>query len=255
MHAPPAEFGIAGPRPMRDIDGRRRRTQEPMSSPARVVCIPSTDAAFVADVQALADRVPGALELPEAFAWFKAELHRSLPGATVREQHPLAQVRGSLPVWYVSRRRNQFRIDTQVWVPLPHLTAYRIYVERVTEWQTSVRLRPVRPNQAGPGAEYEAIYTFMGLRYTGRFRILAADPGRSVSIEARGSGITVWYVTSFRPERGGTLVRVRGDYELPENVFVRIADRLLVERTIGRDIARANESYRAMCESEAAVAG
>ena len=47
---------------------------------------------------------------------------------------------------------------------------------------------------------------------------------------------------------GGTLVKVRGDYEVPNNFFAKIADRLVVERTIGRDIDRANASYRALCE-------
>lgn len=223
-----------------------------MSSPARIVCIPSTDATFVADVGKVADRIPGALEATDALAWFTAELHLALPGATVREQDALASVKGMPPVWYVSRRRNQFRIDKHVWVPLPEIAAYRVYVERMAEWQTAVRLVPARSNQAVVGAEYDAVYAFLGFQYTGRFRVLAADPGRSVSIEAGGSGITVWYIASFRPERGGSLVRVRGDYELPENLFARIADRLGVERTISRDIDRANESYRALCERESA---
>jgi hypothetical protein len=224
-----------------------------MAGPARIVCIPSDDASFAADVHALADRIPGALEPREALGWFTAELRQAMPGTTIREQDALASVTGSPPVWYVTRRRHSFRIDTEVWVPLPEPAAYRIYVDRMAEWQTSVQLTPVHPGQPVAGAEYEAVYSFMGLRYSGRFRIVATDPGRSVSIEASGSGITVWYVTSFRPDRGGTVVRVKGDYELPENVFARIADRLIVERTIGRDIDHANESYKALCE-RAAVA-
>lgn len=229
------------------------KTAAAVSSPARIVCIPSTDTAFVADVGSVAERIPGALDADDALAWFTAELHRALPGVTVREQDSLAHVKGTPPVWYVSRRRNQFRIDKHVWVPLPEMAAFRVYVERVAEWQTAVRLVPTGPNQAVVGAEYDAVYSFLGLQYTGRFRVLAADPGRSVSIEAGGSGITVWYITSFRPERGGSLVRIRGDYELPENLFARIADRLVVERTISRDIDRANESYRALCERESAA--
>jgi hypothetical protein len=222
-----------------------------MSSPARIVCTPSTDAPFVADVREVAERIPGGLELDEAFAWFSTELHRVMPSAVVREQHPLAIVAGSPPVWYVSRRRQHFRIDAGVWVPLPEMDAFRLYVERVAAWQTAVELKPRRAGTPLVGAEYDATYSFMGFKYTGLFRILAADPGRSVSIEAAGSGIKVWYVTSFRAEGDGTNVRVRGDYELPENFLARIADRLLVERAIGRDIDRANESYRAMCAAAA----
>src|SRR6185369_10743923 len=106
---------------------------------------------------------------------------------------------------------------------------------------------PQRPGQSGVGAAYEATYSFMGRRYAGQFRIVAADPGRSVSIEAKGSGIAVWYVTSFHPDGDGTRVHVKGDYEVPDNFLARIADRLILERAIGRDIDRANESYRRMC--------
>ena len=79
--------------------------------------------------------------------------------------------------------------------------------------------------------------------------MLAADPPRSVTIEARGSGVTVWYETTFIPIPGGTTVTVRGDYELPETFIGRIADRLGAERAIARDIDRANEAYVALCEA------
>jgi hypothetical protein len=223
-----------------------------MSSPARIVCIPSSDASLAADVSRLAERIPGGLDASEAFAWFSAELGRVLPGTIVREQEALARAAGAGPVWYVSRRRHHFRIDAQVRVPLPVADAYRVYVDRVVEWQTSVALKPRRARQAVAGAEYDATYSFVGKQYTGVLRIVAADPGRSVSIEATGSGITVWYVTSFHAAGDGTEVRVKGDYELPDNIFVRIADRLIIERSIARDIARANESYRALCTAEAA---
>ena len=225
-----------------------------VSSPARIVCIPSADAAFAADVNAVADRIPGALPPSQALSWFADELSRAMPNVVVREQEAIARAKGEPPVWYVSRRRHHFRIDTGVSVPLPAAAAYRLYTERVVEWQTAVKLTLRRAGQPLVGAEYDATYSFVGRQYTGQLRILAADPWRSVSIEASGSGITVWYVTSFRPERDGTSVRVKGDYELPDTLVARIADRLGIERAIGRDIDRANESYRALCVRAAAQA-
>lgn len=226
-----------------------------MASPARIVCIPSSDAAFAADVHMVAERIPGGLEPGEALAWFTTQLHQLLPTATVREQDPLARPKGGPVVWYVTRRRLHFRIDTQVWVPLPPAMAFRVYVERVTEWQTAVNLRPRHENQPVVGAEYDATYSFFGRQVSGVLRILAADPGRSVSVQAEGSGISVWYVTSFGPDGDGTAARVRGDYELPDNILGRIADRLGVERAIGRDIDRANQSYQRLCIAIAGSAG
>ena len=42
---------------------------------------------------------------------------------------------------------------------------------------------------------------------------------------------------------------VKGDYDLPDNVIARIADRLGLERAIRRDIDRANESYVLACRA------
>jgi hypothetical protein len=225
-----------------------------MYSSARIVCIPSRDASFSAAIRAIAERIPDWLPPSEAFGWFATELRRTYPAAAVREQDPLAKVKGEPPVWYVTRRQHHFRIDTAFWVPLPTTDAYRVYVDEMADWQTAVDLKPRQSSRLVVGAEFEASYPFMGRTYTGILRILAADPGRSVSVEAEGSGITVWYVTSFRRERDGTQVRVKGDYELPDNILARIADRLLLERAIGRDIDRANESYRTFCEKAVARA-
>jgi hypothetical protein len=150
-------------------------------------------------------------------------------------------------VWYVTRREHHFRIDTSIQVPLPPDAAWRVYVDRVAEWQTVLALRPREGPARLLGREYEATYTFIGRRFRGVLRILSAEPGRFVSVEAEGSGITVWYVTSFAAEGSGSLVRVKGDYELPDSIVSRVADRLGIERAIGRDIDRANASYRALC--------
>ena len=45
---------------------------------------------------------------------------------------------------------------------------------------------------------------------------------------------------------------MKGDYDLPNALLARIADRLGMERAIARDIDRANEAYRRLCEGEAA---
>ena len=222
-----------------------------MAAPARVVTIPSADADLAAEADRIAARIPADLSPSDALAWYRLAIRRVYPSSVVREQDDLARVEGQVPVWYVMRREHHFRIDTAVWVPLASRDAWHTYVDRVTEWQVSVELEARGRSRAFIGREYDATYTFLGRPYHGLFRILAADPGRFVSIEASGSGVTVWYVTSFTDERDGTLVHVKGDYELPDNILTRIADRLGVERAIGRDIQRANESYRSLCATVA----
>lgn len=218
----------------------------------RIVTIPSADSELAAEATRIALRIPAELSGDDALAWYRLAIHRVYPTAVVREQDELARVEGSLPVWYVTRREHHFRIDSTVWVPLSPAEAWRLYVERVTDWQVSVRLTP-RGASARLGREFDAAYTFLGLTYHGILRILSAEPGRFVSIEASGSGITVWYVTSFTAERNGTQLRVKGDYDLPDTIIARVADRIGLERTIGRDIERANASYRALCLAAAQV--
>ena len=53
------------------------------------------------------------------------------------------------------------------------------------------------------------------------------------------------------PIPGGSTVTVRGDYELPDTMLARMADRLGMERAIARDIDRANDAYRRLCEAVA----
>jgi hypothetical protein len=215
----------------------------------RIVCIPSSDAEFAARVRGTTARMPRGLDDGAALAWLQHELRRSYPAAAVRAREDLARIGPADPVWYVSRREYGSRIDTGVCVRLPQAVAFRLYVERVADWQTAVNLRPVHLSPKIVGNEYEAHYAFLGRRVRGRFRILAADPPSSLAFEAEGSGIQVWYRTSFVADGDVTLVSVKGDYQLPDGLVSRIADRLVVERTITRDIERANASFVALCDA------
>lgn len=222
-----------------------------MSKSPRIVTIPTRDKVFAADARRIALRIPEELDAADAArAWYEGELRRTYPNVTVRPQEELARTDDSETVWYVTNRVPFFRIDTSVEVPLPQAVAYRVYIDRVSEWQTAVHLTPLRTTPEIVGNEYAARYDFLGHSYDGRFRIVAAEPPDNVSLEAEGSGIVVWYVTRFRPghEADSTLVSVKGDYRLPDNLLAKIADRLFLERAIARDIDRANETYRSMCE-------
>lgn len=226
-----------------------------MREPPEIITSPRTDAAFAAEAKRLAVRIPSELTHAEALAWYERELRLSYPNAVVREQDALARTESTpYRVWYASNRPRPFRIATTFTVPLPVDRAFEIYVDRVAEWQTAVRLRPVVGASEGAltGRAWDATYRFLGISYTGRLLIRDADAPNAVTYEASGSGITVWYTTAFA-SRGTdeTVVAVRGDYDLPSSMLSRIADRLHLERTIGRDIERANASYARLCAREA----
>jgi hypothetical protein len=223
-----------------------------MSSRPRLITIPSRDEVFGRAARELLPTIPDELGLDAARARFEFELRRRFPTAEVREQDELARPEGGDLVWYATRRQRFFRIDTSIHVPLAPPEAFAAYTGRVVEWQTAVELSPIRVTPELAGTEYGAIYRFMGAEHAGTFRVIAADPPRSVTIEADGAGIRVWYATTFAAIPGGTTVTVRGDYELPDTILARVADRLGMERAIARDIDRANAAFLRLCE---AIAG
>jgi hypothetical protein len=212
------------------------------------VCIPSRDAAFAAEAHRLVASMPAHLSPRDAIDWFEGELRRAFPSASVREQTDLARSSPDGVTWYATLRDERFRIQMDLHVPLPPVAAFDVYATRVTEWQLAVALTPRKLQPDLVGSEYDAVYTFLGRDYAGTFRIVAATPPESISLEAEGSGITVMYTTTFAAEPPGSLVRVHGNYSLPDHVLARVADRLGLERAITRDIQRANEAYRRLCE-------
>ena len=230
-----------------------------MTPPPRLVCIPRRDATFAAHANQVAARIPVALSEDAALAWFAVELCRLYPTAVVRKQTDLARGERTEVIWYATLRGHPFRIDLTIHVPLPPTRAFDVYVGRVTEWQTAVALTPTRISPELVGTEYEATYRLLGHTYRGTFRVLAAERPRRITLEASGSGISLSYTTTFddggreeshaSPGEGGTIVRVQGDYSLPDTLLARVADRLGLERAIARDIERANEAYLRLCES------
>ena len=193
---------------------------------------------------------PAGLSARDSLAWYEASLRAAYPNAVVREQETLARSEGALyPVWYASNRPKPFRIATSFAVDVSLDDAFDAYVNRITEWQTAVELVPKPGTPPLIGRTYDATYRFLGMAYTGSFRVRDADPPRSVTYEAFGSGITVWYTTTFASLGDQTSVTVQGDYDLPSSILTKIADRLHLERAIGRDIERANAAFVRLCES------
>ena len=215
-----------------------------------IIASPKTDHDFVTAARAVAARIPDGLSARDSIAWYEATLRGAYPNVVVREQEALARSEGAIyPVWYASNRPKPFRIATSFDVDVSLDDAFEVYVDRVTEWQTAVALVPRDGTPPLLGRTYDATYRFLGISYTGSLRIRDADPPRSVTYEASGSGITVWYTTTFAALDDRTSITVQGDYDLPSSLLTKIADRLHLERAIGRDIERANEAFARLCDT------
>jgi hypothetical protein len=225
-----------------------------MAASIRLVCIPSSDMDFAGFARAALAALPPAPS-PEALrATFEQRLRERYPAATVRPQEGLATLgprEGA--VWYVSNRPFQSRIAGSVDVSGAPELVYHIYVERWPEWQTGVELRLRGSPTPLIGREYSATYKLVGWTFEGIFRVVDADPPRSVRVEAIGvRGIRVWYATTFRPSPRGTTVDVVGDFDVPEGLVPGL-QRLVLERLIGVDIERSHAALADLCEREATL--
>lgn len=152
-------------------------------------------------------------------------------------------------VWYVTRRRYGSRIAKKVEIAAPQPFVFNVYVDRFADWMVGLRVERTELKPGIVGTEYRASYELFGRTLEGRFRVVEADPPRSVRVEAKGvGGIQLWYVTTFQPTEKGTLVAVLGDYDLPARLVPGVGKAF--EQVIGHEIDRAHRSLRAFCERE-----
>jgi hypothetical protein len=219
----------------------------------RLVTIPTADTAFAAYAEGLLAEVPAELPPHALLEGFQRRLQSRYPGAVVRPREQLADVSaGSEIVWYATNRAYRSRIVATLDVPAPSELVFNVYVHRVAEWQTAVKLKARHLTPELIGSEWSATWGFLGRSASGVFRLVEADPPHAVRFEASGMGIRVWYDTSFTPTRAGTTVRVVGDYDVPDGILPRLVDHLFMERSIQRQIDNAHDAFVALCVRAAA---
>jgi hypothetical protein len=223
-----------------------------MAASIRLVCIPSSDIDFAGFARSALAALPPAPSPESLRATFEERLRERYPAATVRPQEGLATLgprEGA--VWYVSNRPFQSRITGSIDVSGAPELVYHIYVERWPEWQTGVELRLRGSPTPLIGREYSATYKIVGRTFEGIFRVVDADPPRSVRVEAIGvGGIRVWYATTFQASKRGTAVDVVGDFDVPAALLPGL-QRLVLERLIGVDVERSHAALADLCEREA----
>jgi hypothetical protein len=220
---------------------RANASEALVQADVRLVCIPSTDVDFADHARATL-RSLGARVDEGTRHELEARLRRLYPGAEVRRRADLATYgSGDDVVWYALNRTFSTAIREAIELSVPREEVFDAYVGRYPEWQSAVEVHPVDAT-LGAYATYAATYEIFGRRFDGRFDLVEVDRPRLVRVEARGgSGIEVWYVTSFREVAGGTRVEVVGDYELPSRLLPEV-QRFIVDRVIARDIRRAHQS-------------
>lgn len=219
------------------------------SRTVRLVCIPSGDVAFASFARAILAQ-PGEGGSDPLLADFQDRLRERYPAATVRPQERLGTLLPASTVWYATNRAFASPIVATVDMASPLSLVYKIYVERMPEWQASLRLRPLA-RADGRVTQYATAYDLLGKTFEGVFRVVEANPPHSVLMEAIGTAsIRVWFAATFLPSARGTVIHVSGGYDLPNSLFQGVT-KLALDHLIGRDIERSHERLVALCEREA----
>jgi uncharacterized membrane protein len=132
------------------------------------------------------------------------------------------------------------------------LTAY----ERAPEWQTNViEVKDFEGKPGEVGFAYTGIYRALGRQMESRSRITRADFARLLEEKGSGPGgseLTVSNQLEATPDEG-TKLTFELDYDLGAGFFSGIADKLLIERAIERDVRHSSENLKALIEAEVAV--
>jgi uncharacterized membrane protein len=132
------------------------------------------------------------------------------------------------------------------------LTAY----ERSPEWQTNViEVKDFEGTPGDVGFAYTGIYRALGRQMESRSRITRAEFPRLIEEKGSGPGgseLTVSNMLEATPD-GGTELTFELDYDLGTSFLAGIADRLVMERAIERDVRHSGENLKELVEAEAAV--
>jgi hypothetical protein len=222
-----------------------------MPTPARIIAIPTSDAAFADEARRIAATVPACVADADAIDWYRLALHRAYPTAVVQAEVPRAGAVGEGPLWYAMRHDHPFWLTTSIWVPVPPDEAWHLYVDRAPEWLATLHPRPRTVAPEVLERDYDLEFAFLGTTYDAILRFLAAEPGWCLTAEIEGSGWSTWWTATFLPERHGSLMLAKGGYEVPHDIIATVANRLWIEAQMTRAIDKANDTFRELCVAAA----
>jgi carbon monoxide dehydrogenase subunit G len=98
------------------------------------------------------------------------------------------------------------------------------------------------------GESWDWTFVMAGLEIKGRAETVKYEEGKQYSFKTSG-GIASTFTYSVEPEDGGTRLTIDVQYEVPQNVLAKIADKAMVERLNEQEGERAAENLKAILEA------
>ena len=142
-------------------------------------------------------------------------------------------------------------------IDAPPDTAYAFLIDatRIPEWNSSVvEVKDVQGPLDTVGASYTAILKLGGRQLETRWEMTRVEERRLAEfVASSAAGGHATSTSTLQPADRGTDLMLEVDYELPGGFVGGMADKLVVERAIERDIKHSLENVKAICEAEVKV--
>ncbi len=97
------------------------------------------------------------------------------------------------------------------------------------------------------GEGWDWTFVMTGIEVKGKAETVKYDEGKQYSFKTSG-GISSTFTYSVEPEDGGTRLTMDVEYEVPQNILGKIADKTVVERLNDNEGDRAAENLKAILE-------
>jgi uncharacterized protein YndB with AHSA1/START domain len=100
------------------------------------------------------------------------------------------------------------------------------------------------------GTKVRSVMKILGRRMEGTGEIVEIDPPRLIKLTGTGiEGGVLTILQRLTPVGTGTDIEAEIDYELPAGIIGQIANKLLVEGTVARDLRHSQENFKALVEA------
>jgi coenzyme Q-binding protein COQ10 len=147
------------------------------------------------------------------------------------------------------------RLTAHVDVAPEQVFSIGVDAERTPEYHASiVEVKDVSGPLDRVGAGYTAAMKIAGRVYEGRWEVTRVEKPRVVELKGTmPGGGTATILQRFEAAAGGTDFTVEMEYELPGGVIGGLANKLLVEGAIERDVRHSMENFKVLVEAERLV--
>ena len=106
----------------------------------------------------------------------------------------------------------------------------------------------IRPDKPGVGQKFDWRFNMSGVDLRGQAEVAEYDPPHKSKIVSTGGGTSTWTYL-FAEADGGTKVIMEVEYEVPDTVLTKLANKLIIEQLNQRTAEQSLDNLKTILES------